>query len=138
MKGWGCWEERTLSRWGPAGRVDVSGRAGNPSLLAPSLLASRLPTPSLPGPGLLSSGLLSPGRLARRRRATRRAPPALASPHFPRATADARTNWTRRRAAGHHGQPKGAPMCGMCGSTNGHRLNNGNWVCHDCGGVTAG
>ncbi len=29
-------------------------------------------------------------------------------------------------------------MCGMCGSTNGRRLNNGNWLCQDCGGVTAG
>ncbi|MGP3970386.1 primase-helicase zinc-binding domain-containing protein [Streptomyces sp. 6N223] len=28
--------------------------------------------------------------------------------------------------------------CPSCGSSNGHRLNNGNWVCDDCGAVTAG
>ncbi|WP_405617676.1 hypothetical protein [Streptomyces sp. NBC_01508] len=29
-------------------------------------------------------------------------------------------------------------MCGGCGSSNGRRLNDGNWQCDDCGSVTAG
>ncbi|MGK5531919.1 MULTISPECIES: hypothetical protein [unclassified Streptomyces] len=28
--------------------------------------------------------------------------------------------------------------CPSCGSSEGRRLNNGNWVCDDCGSVTAG
>ncbi|WP_425472770.1 hypothetical protein [Streptomyces sedi] len=28
--------------------------------------------------------------------------------------------------------------CPSCGSAEGRRLNNGNWVCEDCGSVTAG
>ncbi|WP_369333352.1 hypothetical protein [Streptomyces zhaozhouensis] len=34
---------------------------------------------------------------------------------------------------------EGAPVeCPSCGSAEGRRLNNGNWVCEDCGSVTAG